>query len=91
MENLRKSLNKFVKGIKMNDLYKVVSEVFEIDIKGIKDEYGPDDIEKWDSIGQLSLISSLESHYRTTFEIEEIFEIFTVADIKVLLANRGIK
>ena len=34
------------------------------------DEHGPDDIEKWDSLGQLSLISSLESHYRTTFETE---------------------
>ena len=75
----------------MNDLYKIVSEVFEININEIKDSCGPDDIEKWDSIGQLSLISSLESHYRTTFEIEEIFEIFTVADIKVLLGKRGIK
>mgnify|MGYP003689760231 FL=1 len=75
----------------MNDLYKVVSEVFEIDIDGIKDEHGPDDIEKWDSLGQLSLISSLEIHYRITFEIEEIFEIFTIADIKKLLAKRRIE
>ena len=75
----------------MNDLYKIVSEVFEIEINGISDEHGPDDIEKWDSLGQLSLISSLESHYRTTFEIEEIFEIFTIADIKKLLAKRGIE
>jgi len=75
----------------MNDLYKIVSEVFEIEINDINDEHGPDDIEKWDSLGQLSLISSLESHYRTTFEIEEIFEIFTIADIKKLLAKRGIE
>jgi len=91
MENLRKSLNKFVEGIKMNDLYKVVSEVFEIDINGIKDEHGPDDIEKWDSLGQLSLISSLEMHYRITFEIEEIFEIFTIADIKKILVKKRIE
>ena len=75
----------------MNDLYKIVSEVFEIEINEINDEHGPDDIEKWDSLGQLSLISSLESHYRTTFEIEEIFEIFTIADIKKLLTKRGIE
>ena len=75
----------------MNDLYKIVSEVFEIEFNEINDEHGPDDIEKWDSLGQLSLISSLESHYRTTFEIEEIFEIFTIADIKKLLAKRGIE
>ena len=54
----------------MNDLYKIVSEVFEIEINEKNDEHGPDDIEKWDSLGQLSLISSLESHYRTTFETE---------------------
>ena len=81
----------------MNDLYKIVSEVFEIEINGINDEHGPDDIEKWDSLGQLSLISSLESHYRTTFEIEEIFEIFTIADIcadllgvRTEIINRGL-
>ena len=75
----------------MDDLYKIISEVFEINMDEINDDCGPDDFEKWDSLGQLSLISTLESNYRTTFEIEEIFQIFTIADIKKLLAKRGIK
>lgn len=74
----------------MNDLYKVVSEVFEIDINGINDELGPNDIAGWDSLGQLRLISALESHYKITFEIAEIFEIFKIKDIARLLEKRGL-
>lgn len=74
----------------MNDLYKIISEVFEIDINGINDELGPNDIAGWDSLGQLRLISALESHYKITFEIAEIFEIFKIKDIARLLEKRGL-
>lgn len=72
----------------MNDLYKIISEVFEIDINDINDELGPSEIEAWDSLGQLRLISALESHYKVTFEIAEIFEIFKIKDIARLLKKR---
>ncbi|MFH1288894.1 MAG: acyl carrier protein [bacterium] len=72
----------------MDDLYEIISEVFEIDVKDINGELGPDDIETWDSLGQLRLITSLESYYKITFEIAEIFEIFKVGDIIRLLKNR---
>ena len=88
-------LKQLVKVSDMNEVKErvlsIIGTILEMNEKDIPDDAAPGVIEKWDSLGQLSLVSSLESHYRTTFEIEEIFEIFTVADIKVLLAKRGIK
>ena len=74
-----------------DDIYGIIAEVFRVKREDVHDNLGPEDIESWDSLGQLALISALESHYRTTFEIEEIFEIVKVRDIKRLLAKRGIK
>lgn len=74
----------------MDNLYKIISEVFEIDINDINDELGPNEIETWDSLGQLRLISALEAHYKVTFEIAEIFKIFKIKDIVKLLKKRGL-
>ncbi len=75
----------------MDDLYKIIAEIFKIKPGNINDNLGPNDIEAWDSLGQLRLISALETHYRVTFDIAEIFEIFTIGDIKRLLAKKGIQ
>ncbi len=74
----------------MEELYNIIAELFEIEVKDIHDELTPNDVEKWDSLGQLALIAALEAHYRITFEIEEIFEIFNIGDIKKLLIKRGL-
>lgn len=74
----------------MDNLYRIISEVFNIDIDDIDDESGPNEIEGWDSLGQLRLISALEAHYKVTFEIAEIFKIFKIGDIAKLLKDRGV-
>ena len=75
--------------VQTSELYKIIADVFQVDVQKLNDNLGPDDIEKWDSLGQLALISTLENHYRMTFEIEEIFEILTIGDIKRILTKRG--
>ena len=42
----------------MNELYEIVSQVLEIEINEINDEYGSDDIEKWDSLGRFEMITN---------------------------------
>lgn len=69
----------------MEDLYKIIADVFKMKTEDIHDNLGPRDIETWDSLGQLKLISALESRYRVTFEIAEMFEILTIGDIKRIL------
>lgn len=75
----------------MDDLYKIIGEVFEVKSEDVNDNLGPDDIERWDSLGQLKLVVALETRYRITFEIAEIFEMLTVGDIKKLLRKKGVK
>jgi acyl carrier protein len=74
----------------MKELSKIIADVFEIDVQTVNDESGPHNIEKWDSMGQLALIGALENHYRITLEVEEIFEIFKVGDIKRILVKKGV-
>ena len=75
----------------MDDVIKIISDTFQISTKKINNESGPDDIEMWDSLGQLSLILAIEQKYKITLEIDEIFEIMNVGDIYKILEKRGIK
>ena len=74
----------------MNKLYEIVAETFDIETDEIDDAKGPDDIESWDSLGQLRLISAIENHYLITFEFGEMFEIMTIGDIKRILVKKGV-
>ncbi len=71
------------------ELYALVADVFGVTPAEINDSVGPKDIETWDSLGQLKLIAALESHYRFTFEISEIFEILTVGALRRILTQKG--
>jgi acyl carrier protein len=75
----------------LENLKQIVSEIFNIEINQIRDELGPSDIKAWDSLGQLRLIMTIEAQFNITIEIEEIFEILTIGDIKKLLKKKGIK
>jgi len=73
----------------MEELYTLVSDVFDVDVSTLSDRLGPEDIDGWDSMGQLSLIASVESQYQVTFDVGEIFEIVTIGDLRRLLSKRG--
>ncbi len=73
----------------VDNLYRIVGEAFKVKAQELNDDLGPDDIEAWDSLGQLRLIAAIESHYKITLEISEIFEIFTIKDIRCLLIKKG--
>jgi len=52
---------------------KVFMEAFSIEKKVLKDlKYNT--IEKWDSIGHMSLISDLEDKFKITFETDDIID-----------------
>lgn len=73
-----------------DDLHRIVAEVFKIEMADVRDEMGSQDIEAWDSLGQLKLIAALEKHYGMRFEISEVFEIFCIADIRRIIQQKGL-
>ena len=73
----------------MQDVDNIISDVFEIEVSDIDYSMTPDDIEKWDSLGNLILINTIEFEFKITLELEEIFSIEKIEDIYELLRKRG--
>jgi acyl carrier protein len=74
----------------MDKVREIIAESFKIDGNSINLEMTPDDIELWDSLGQLLLISNLEKAFQVVFEIEEIFQIMSIGDIYTLLKKKKV-
>jgi len=68
----------------------LISEVLYVDAKSIDEESGPNNIEAWDSLGHINIISALEDEYEIEITPEEILEISNVRDIKKVLLNKNI-
>ena len=56
----------------------------------IKKEMTPADIETWDSLSQLNLISAIEKKFQIKLEIDEIFTVMKIGDIYDLLSKKGV-
>ena len=74
----------------MGRLEEIIAKVFEIDISKIKKEMTPLDIEMWDSLSQLNLISAIEKEFQIKLEIDEIFTVMKIGDIYDLLSKKGV-
>ena len=74
----------------MGKLEEIIAKVFELDISKIKKEMTPLDIEMWDSLSQLNLVSSIEKEFQIKLEIDEIFTVTKIGDIYNLLSKKGV-
>ena len=57
----------------------------------LNDEWGPNEIEEWDSMGHLNLIMAISEKFNITFEFEEVMTIEKVGDIFLVLEKKGVK
>ena len=74
----------------MGKLEEIIANIFELDHSQIKKEMTPADIETWDSLSQLNLISAIENEFQIKFEIDEIFTVLKIGDIYDLLSKKGV-
>jgi acyl carrier protein len=72
----------------MDNLNKLICDTFGIDKVDLHDSLTSDDIEKWDSLGQFFLISRLEKTYDIVLEIDEIFSMVTIGDIRKIVETK---
>lgn len=68
----------------------VVAKVFNLDTTDVTDVSSKETIAEWDSMGHLSLITSLEERYKISLAISDAMEMTTVAKIKAILKQYGI-
>ena len=68
----------------------ILSKILLLDESKIKDNLKRNDIENWDSMTHLILISELEANYNITFNDDDIASINTVGDIKKALEKYNV-
>lgn len=70
---------------------KVFNEAFAVPAEDITNQTVPDDIQKWDSLGHMNMVSILEKEFGTQFEVDDVMEMASVQNILDILVRKGIK
>jgi acyl carrier protein len=76
--------------IMSDNLYQIVSNIFNVPVSEINDESSPESIETWDSFTIYILLDEIESTYDIKISLDETLEIKKFGDIKSLLLKHGV-
>ncbi len=71
-------------------LKQIFTKIFLIDHEEISDSLSRKDVEGWDSMGHLMLISEVESSFGVFIDDEDITKIKTIGDLKKVLRKLGV-
>jgi acyl carrier protein len=63
-------------------------DAFDVDPQLVSVNTGPDDIPGWDSAGHLGLVSSLESTFGVSFDVDDLMEMENVREIVRILQSK---
>ena len=69
-------------------LLEILSKVLLLDKDKITDDLRRKDFEPWDSMAHLIIVSEIENEFEMFFEDEEVVDLWTVGDIKKVLASK---
>jgi acyl carrier protein len=60
---------------------KAFNSAFDVDPQTITIDTEPEDVKAWDSMGHVTLASSLEQEFNVTFDVDELMEMENVREI----------
>jgi acyl carrier protein len=66
-------------------LVEIVAELFELDPAAVGDALTPEDVELWDSLNHLRLVSAVEEEFRIKLSMQEIESIRSLAVLRALV------
>lgn len=69
----------------------IFEQVFGIDAADFSPNVVPEDVLRWDSLGHMNLVMSLEDTFGVHFEVDEIAEIDSGRKIIEILQAKGVK
>jgi len=72
----------------LNKVREAFKAAFDIDPQSVSIETSPSDIPLWDSVGHLSLASSLEETFGITLDVDDLMEMENVREIVRIIAAR---
>lgn len=73
-----------------NKLKDLLAEVFEMRSSEITIELTKDDIDGWDSLTQMDLVTSIEKEFDVELEMLEIVEMTSIEKIIEILKSKGV-
>ena len=73
----------------MNErLDKVIADVLNVPVAGLRDEDSPQSIESWTSLGHVNLVLSIEAEFDLSISPDEAVELLTVGDIRKFVTEQ---
>jgi acyl carrier protein len=68
----------------------VIGKAFGLDPADVNESTSRQTVEQWDSMGHLTLILELETHYNVTISIADAMDMVDVKAIKGILGKYGV-
>lgn len=65
----------------LKDLNKIFIKVFDDDSIQLNENTTTDDIEAWDSLNHIQMITAVEKHYKVRFNLNELLNFKNVGDL----------
>ena len=75
--------------ISEQDLKKIISKALNVKLNKITDDLNSNKMEEWDSLGQLSIISSLDKKFKGKIHLSKIANLNSYKDIKSFLKKKS--
>jgi acyl carrier protein len=69
-------------------LAEIVAELFDLDPAAVDDALTPEDVELWDSMNHLRLVSAVEEEFQIKLSMQEIESIRSLAMLRALVEQR---
>ncbi len=69
----------------------IVCEIFGIQENDIVDSKTPEDLESWTSVTHMQIVAKFEESFKFQFDVEEITEMDSIANMKRVLKKHGVK
>jgi len=64
----------------------IAAEIFQVDPESLSSSSTPDDVDKWDSLAHLRLITAVEAEYGIRLSMKQIQNLGKLGDIEVIVA-----
>jgi len=71
-------------------LRNLLVDVILIDDDQYRDDYGPDEIASWDSVGMVEIAVAIEKRFGYPLSPDEMVSLRSIGDIKKVLRSQGI-
>ena len=76
--------------INKKELKKLISKSLNVNVSKINDKTKDTDLEEWDSLGQLSIISALDKKFKGQINFKDISQAGSVKSIEIYLKKKKV-